>query len=340
MSANERVPTEVNPECCAASGQPLPADAAEAYTENPECTHFKCPECGDLLELPPTADGLIPEHMPRLGGADEPAAPTFNELLDNPDGLIQALASIQLKGKQRSQLAQLFASADGEEVRRDIGNRVQSDTRHSCSVIGGHLTNYFGGVGPRDKMSWIGYIQPDAYGAERWVLKSQIRSALVHLGWFGPGPVAPAATVPVAASSKAQSPQDEGDPTEDQALLAAVQKSMQDDAATRSARLAAAPKLPEKYPLTATAFKRNPDVIAAVLIRSAGSCEACQQAAPFLRASDGTPYLEVHHKVPLAIGGFDTVDHAAAICPNCHRKAHNGSPDPSGASGGSGGSLQ
>jgi len=38
----------------------------------------------------------------------------------------------------------------------------------------------------------------------------------------------------------------------------------------------------------------------------------------------GTPYLEVHHRVPLAENGEDTVENAVAICPNCHRKAHDG----------------
>ena len=38
----------------------------------------------------------------------------------------------------------------------------------------------------------------------------------------------------------------------------------------------------------------------------------------------GTPYLEVHHRVPLAENGEDTVKNAVAICPNCHRKAHDG----------------
>ncbi|HDR7378766.1 TPA: HNH endonuclease [Bacillus toyonensis] len=41
-------------------------------------------------------------------------------------------------------------------------------------------------------------------------------------------------------------------------------------------------------------------------------------------AKDGTPYLEVHHVVPLATGGEDSVENAVALCQNCHRKAHYG----------------
>jgi 5-methylcytosine-specific restriction protein A len=72
------------------------------------------------------------------------------------------------------------------------------------------------------------------------------------------------------------------------------------------------------------AFKRNADVIAEVLIRANGVCEKCDKKAPFLRSSDGTPFLEVHHLVRLADGGKDTVENAKAVCPNCHRELHYG----------------
>lgn len=69
-------------------------------------------------------------------------------------------------------------------------------------------------------------------------------------------------------------------------------------------------------------FDRNPDVVAEVLTRAAGICEACNDPAPFIRRSNGTPYLEVHHKQWLSDEGEDTVGNAIALCPNCHRKAH------------------
>jgi 5-methylcytosine-specific restriction protein A len=69
---------------------------------------------------------------------------------------------------------------------------------------------------------------------------------------------------------------------------------------------------------------RNADVVAEVLIRANGTCERCGKNAPFLRAKDGTPYLEVHHKEKLANGGDDTVENAIALCPNCHRREHFG----------------
>ena len=55
--------------------------------------------------------------------------------------------------------------------------------------------------------------------------------------------------------------------------------------------------------------------------RADGACQLCSQPAPFTNR-DGEPFLEIHHIVPLKEGGPDTVDNAAALCPNCHRKMH------------------
>ncbi len=92
----------------------------------------------------------------------------------------------------------------------------------------------------------------------------------------------------------------------------------------RLARLAAAPKKPTKTLVISTDYKRNPDVVAEVLDRANGKCECCLKPAPFMRRSDGSPYLEVHHRIPLAQDGEDTVENAIALCPNCHRESHHG----------------
>ena len=105
----------------------------------------------------------------------------------------------------------------------------------------------------------------------------------------------------------------------------AVNNSRKDSSNNRQSRLAHAPKKPKKRTATITVFDRNPDVVAEVLERAKGTCESCDKPAPFVKARDGTPYLEVHHKVPLAQGGDDTVENAIALCPNCHREAHFGS---------------
>lgn len=94
--------------------------------------------------------------------------------------------------------------------------------------------------------------------------------------------------------------------------------------AQRLQRLATADPVPPRIEVRTSAFVRNTDVIAEVLQRAAGVCEGCRQGAPFSRASTGEPYLEVHHRVPLSLGGPDTVENGVALCPNCHRQRHYG----------------
>ncbi|PKM79584.1 MAG: hypothetical protein CVU89_17460 [Firmicutes bacterium HGW-Firmicutes-14] len=92
----------------------------------------------------------------------------------------------------------------------------------------------------------------------------------------------------------------------------------------RLARLKMAPRKPASFVAYSLQYKRNPDVIVEVLERAKGICEECGNPAPFIRTSDGTPYLEVHHIIPLSKDGEDTVENGVALCPNCHRKAHFG----------------
>lgn len=103
-----------------------------------------------------------------------------------------------------------------------------------------------------------------------------------------------------------------------------VRRSAADSASARRARLAARPDAaPARATVTATAYLRDPDVVAEVLARANGHCERCRNPAPFLTRT-GEPYLEVHHVVWLARGGKDTVENARALCPNCHRELHYG----------------
>ncbi|MCL6443606.1 MAG: HNH endonuclease [Alicyclobacillus sp.] len=57
--------------------------------------------------------------------------------------------------------------------------------------------------------------------------------------------------------------------------------------------------------------------------RAQGVCEACRKPAPFMTIAN-EPYLEVHHLRRLSDGGPDHPEWVAAICPNCHRRAHYG----------------
>ncbi len=92
--------------------------------------------------------------------------------------------------------------------------------------------------------------------------------------------------------------------------------------AERRLHLDRSPKKPEKVVVRTTIFMRNPAVVAEVRLRAAGICESCGRRAPFLRRKDESPYLEVHHRQPLADNGDDTVENAVALCPNCHRREH------------------
>jgi len=89
-------------------------------------------------------------------------------------------------------------------------------------------------------------------------------------------------------------------------------------------RLASAARMPDRVQVVSFGYRRNANVIVAVLRRASGICERCGNKAPFLRQADGTPYLETHHWIPLSQGGEDTVKNAAALCPNCHRELHHG----------------
>ena len=96
------------------------------------------------------------------------------------------------------------------------------------------------------------------------------------------------------------------------------------DAEALQRNLAAAPRIPERVQIISVDYRRNAHVIVAVMNRANGFCERCGETAPFIRRSDGTPFLEVHHRTPLAENGEDTVENALALCPNCHREAHYG----------------
>ena len=107
-------------------------------------------------------------------------------------------------------------------------------------------------------------------------------------------------------------------------LIKQVSKSLADSNESRLDRLKKSSKKPEIIQIISTGFKRNPDVIAEVLLNANGICERCKAEAPFIRKKDNSPYLEVHHQKNLTDGGEDTVENSQALCPNCHRELHFG----------------
>lgn len=84
------------------------------------------------------------------------------------------------------------------------------------------------------------------------------------------------------------------------------------------------PELPAQFEVRAKQFIRNPHVVAEALSNASGVCDECTRVGPFIGKSKNTPFLEVHHRIPLSEGGKDTIKNAIALCPNCHREAHFG----------------
>jgi HNH endonuclease len=100
---------------------------------------------------------------------------------------------------------------------------------------------------------------------------------------------------------------------------AAVEAALRDLPEARRSQLREREGPAPSVKVQTTVFIRNPAVAAEVLFNAGGICAECGGPAPF-KTRAGQPYLEVHHRVPLASGGSDT----EAICPNCHREKHYG----------------
>jgi len=59
-------------------------------------------------------------------------------------------------------------------------------------------------------------------------------------------------------------------------------------------------------------------------LRSAdGVCQGCEEEAPFVNKR-GQPFLEVHHLTRQSDGGPDDPENVIGLCPNCHRRVHEG----------------
>lgn len=103
-----------------------------------------------------------------------------------------------------------------------------------------------------------------------------------------------------------------------------VERAMMDCSIERRKRLSIASPKPRTTTVASQIYLRNPDVVAEVLLRANGRCERCNSLAPFFRRTNRHPYLEVHHRKQLSMGGDDTVENAIGLCPNCHREVHFG----------------
>lgn len=79
--------------------------------------------------------------------------------------------------------------------------------------------------------------------------------------------------------------------------------------------------IPGERLISSKRYERNPYVAELAKRKANGVCQLCASPAPFI-TNQGVPFLEIHHIVPLAQGGSDTIENTVALCPNCHRKMH------------------
>ena len=101
----------------------------------------------------------------------------------------------------------------------------------------------------------------------------------------------------------------------------------QDDLAQLMAKYAARSRparRPAARPLSTRAYDRDPLVIAIGRKRADHRCEVVDCEHPTFDTADGDRYVEIHHIVPLADGGEDTIDNVACLCPAHHREVHLG----------------
>lgn len=113
-----------------------------------------------------------------------------------------------------------------------------------------------------------------------------------------------------------------------EAATALLPVHVEDDlSAMRAAAFDAAKTAPSTTQRTVNIVERSRKVRDYVVARAKGSCEGCEEPAPFLTPA-GVPYLEPHHIRRLADGGPDDPRFVIALCPTCHRHVHFGENGP------------
>lgn len=80
--------------------------------------------------------------------------------------------------------------------------------------------------------------------------------------------------------------------------------------------------VPSRKASLRSVYDRLRNIVIYVCKRAKGFCEGCNAPAPF-KTESGRPFLEAHHIDHLSDGGLDHPINVAAVCPNCHRRAHH-----------------
>lgn len=81
-----------------------------------------------------------------------------------------------------------------------------------------------------------------------------------------------------------------------------------------------------------TSQKRDANLASRYVRDSGYKCQFDETHETFVSATTGQPYIEVHHIIPIAktpdfAHSLDVVPNLIALCPNCHRAIHFGSPE-------------
>jgi hypothetical protein len=112
-----------------------------------------------------------------------------------------------------------------------------------------------------------------------------------------------------------------------QAVQIEAERLEDQDLALLLAKYAARPNLrlrPSARPLQTRSYDRDPLVIAIGKKRADHRCEVPCCKHPEFETADGTRYVEIHHIIPLADGGADTIENVVCLCPAHHREVHLG----------------
>jgi hypothetical protein len=84
------------------------------------------------------------------------------------------------------------------------------------------------------------------------------------------------------------------------------------------------PKKPARRTTQQAIYDRSALVIAIARKRAESRCEVSGCTSPTFLTDEDAPFVEIHHLLPLANGGDDTIANAACLCPIHHREIHYG----------------
>lgn len=118
------------------------------------------------------------------------------------------------------------------------------------------------------------------------------------------------------------------DAIEDKEYIEAVNKITESDSGIKVLRdkPVAAKKAVSRH---AHIYVRDPIVAANALCNADYKCEVCAEHETFIRKSNGKPYTEPHHLVPIKCQSqfdvsLDVENNIVSLCSNCHNRIHYG----------------